>query len=212
MIHMSAYVRRNCIQRGEIKTFTNKIIFCLCCFSPSILTHVPYVLSVEFWKWKAAKCRLLPSKKIRKISFIFFNEALQYSTKTTLYIKLTISCICHIVVAILLSAHGNPRSDPLPGHNWKPSIIKNKAWSLIFTVCFILLWQWIRHWKHRGICLNRHNYFTQNGKVEQESLSDKLNSLNCSLKHSVGLSPPVLSSIEGCNCRSFIHHCQQTVS
>lgn len=118
-------------------------------------------------------------------------------------------CCCHP-----LPAHGNPRSHPLPGHNQKPC--QHETSISLYVSFYFGSEQGI---ENTGVCfLNRHIYFPLNwGKVEQESLSDKLNSLNCSLKHSVGrlqscASPPVLSSIEGCNCRSFIHHCQQTVS
>lgn len=114
-----------------------------------------------------------------------------------------------------LSTHGNTRSDQLPLHNLKASIIKRKGLhgASLYVLSYFGNKVYINTLGH--LFKQTHLFHRKLGKVEQESLFDKLNSLNCTLKHSVGqlqsgASPPVLSSIEERNCRSFIHHCQQT--
>lgn len=117
-----------------------------------------------------------------------------------------------------LSAHGNTRSDQLAGRKRSETFHdKNKCQhgaSKSLSVLFYVGNE-LGH-KTQGCLFKQTDLFHRKlGKVEQESLFDKLNSLNCYFKAECG---PVTElclatcfrSVEECNCRSFIHHCQQT--
>lgn len=122
-------------------------------------------------------------------------------------------------------------SDPL-GSTWKHHIRsltwtqsdsfyhkeQMPAWGLLLLYAYYLFYVLFYFgnkfsFKPQGYLFKQtHLFHRKLGKVEQKSPFDKLNSLNFSLKHSVGqscASPPVLRSVEECNCRSFIHCCQQ---